>query len=385
MHADPTIATQSFDGVDGTESFILITAPACDAFPAQIAAIEAAYAETLHALGLSASTAIVRRLFVSDILNQLPWLEASSLLAERPQDPVAVSVIQQPPLSDAKAALLAYHVSGGGGLNKKRLTPHHMLVEKSGLRHLWSTRLCMGTESGLISPEGQTRAVFDDLIGMLAGQGGSLRDHCVRTWLYLKDVDVFYHGMVESRRRLFAEQGLTEATHYIASTGIEGACAHQGDLVAMDAYSILGLRPQQMSYLNDFDRLCPTRDYGVTFERGTRVAYADRAHHFISGTASIDRAGEILHRGDVLRQLDRALDNVDALLRSGGATLGDLTHLLVYLRDPSDSRRIGPALRERLGDLPALIVHAPVCRPQWLVEVEGMAIAPHAGADLPAF
>ena len=58
----------------------------------------------------------------------------------------------------------------------------------------------------------------------------------------------------------------------------------------MDAYSILDLASEQVSYLNDFDRLCPTTDYNVTFERVTRVAYADRSHHFISGTASIDRA-----------------------------------------------------------------------------------------------
>ena len=56
----------------------------------------------------------------------------------------------------------------------------------------------------------------------------------------------------------------------------------------MDAYSLLGLQPEQVSYLNDFDRLCATKDYDVTFERGTRIAYADRTHHFISGTASID-------------------------------------------------------------------------------------------------
>ena len=53
----------------------------------------------------------------------------------------------------------------------------------------------------------------------------------------MKDVDIFYRGMVDSRRALFDEHGLTGATHFIASTGIEGACAHRYDVVAMDAYS----------------------------------------------------------------------------------------------------------------------------------------------------
>jgi len=378
------IAERRFEGVDGTEHYLLITPAAEGDFAAQLGEVEAAYGAALRTHGLSPASAVFRRIFVSDILNQMPRLRESPLLADG-DDPVAVSVVQQPPLPRAKLALLAYHVSHGDGLRKQRLSPHHVMIEKNGRRHLWSTGLCAAIDHGSVSPERQTRAVFDELTGALAGQGASLRDHCVRTWIYLKDVDVFYQGMVESRRALFAEHGLTEKTHYIASTGIEGACAHRFDVVAMDAYSLPDLRPEQMSYLNDFDRLCPTRDYGVTFERGTRITYADRAHHFISGTASIDQAGQVVHRGDVLRQFDRAVENVAALLRSGGATLDDLSHLIVYLRDPADCPRIEAAMRERLGDLPALIVQGPVCRPDWLVEIEGIGIARHADPALPAF
>ena len=141
----------------------------------------------------------------------------------------------------------------------------------------------------------------------------------MRTWIYVKDVDFFYQDLVTARTALFEQHGLTRDTHYIASTGIEGACSHRYDTVLMDAYSILGLKPEQVSYLNDFDRLCATKDYDVTFERGTRIAYSDRAHHFISGTASIDATGVVVHPGDVRRQLERTVLNVDSLLRSGGA------------------------------------------------------------------
>ena len=196
--------------------------------------------------------------------------------------------------------------------------------------------MCAAADVGPASAADQTREVFRDLIGALAAQGGTLRDDCVRTWLYIRDVDVFYQDMVKSRAEMFRREGLTGDTHFIASTGIEGACAHHYDLVAMDAYSVLGLAPGQMSYLNDFDHLCATKDYGVTFERATRVAYGDRAHIFMSGTASIDGEGWVVHPGDVLRQLDRALENVDALLADGEAQLADLTHLIVYLRDRGD-------------------------------------------------
>ncbi len=90
--------------------------------------------------------------------------------------------------------------------------------------------------------------------------------------------------------------------------------------------------------------------------------------------------------GDVVRQLERSLDNVDALLHSGGAQLDDMMHLLVYLRDPTDFGEVEGFLRERVAaTTPITIVQGSVCRPEWLVEVEGVAIAPDAAAALPAF
>ena len=71
----------------------------------------------------------------------------------------------------------------------------------------------------LPAPAAETRAVFDELIQVLDSQGATLAGHCVRTWLFIKDVDIFYQDMVDSRRALFEENGLTQHTHYIASTG----------------------------------------------------------------------------------------------------------------------------------------------------------------------
>lgn len=245
--------------------------------------------------------------------------------------------------------------------------------------------LCAHDDKGPGSAARQTHAIFDELVEVLGANGATLAEHCVRTWIFVKDVDVFYQDMVAARSALFARHGMTRDTHYLASTGIEGACTHRYDLVFMDAYSILGLTPAQVSYLNDFGQLCATKDYDVTFERGTQIGYADRAHHFISGTASIDARGAVLHAGDVERQLGRALDNVAALLCSGGAQLEHMTHFIVYLRDPSDHDRIDACLAERFPEIPRLLVQGAVCRPQWLVEVEGIAAVACEDTRLPAF
>ena len=378
--------TKSFRGASGgTEHFISVQAQGDLGFIEQIAQVEEHYAAARLALGITEETAIFKRIFISDVLNQGAIIRDSALVQDTPENPIAVSIIQQPPLPGAKLSLLAYHFGGDATFHKRRLSNRDLLVEKNGLRHIWTTGLCAAETGADASPFAQTRAIFGDLVGTLSGQKGTLRDNCMRTWIYLKDVDVFYQGMVESRGELFNDHGLTADTHFIASTGIEGACGHRYDLVAMDAYSNLDLDQRQVSYLNDFSRMCPTKDYNVHFERGTRIAYADRAHHFISGTASIDNVGQIVHLGDVLRQLDYAIDNVEALLRSGGTDLTSLMHLTIYLRDPTDFSRIKERLAERFPDLPMIVVQGAVCRPQWLVEVEGIAIAENDEMALPRF
>jgi len=385
MVVEGGIASKSFRKDEaGAEHFISVTAPGSFNIKDQIVLVQKRYAEAREALGLTPETAIFRRVYLSDAINQAALVRESALVVEPAASPVAVSIVQQPPLPSSKIALLAYHVEAAD-IKKHRLSPKHMIVEKNGLRHLWSTRLCAGSYGASAAVDTQTRGIFGDLIDTLAHNGGNLRDHCVRTWIYLKDVDVFYQGMVDSRGRLFSRHGMTKDTHYIASTGIEGACPHRFDLVLMDAYSILELAPEQVSYLDDFDQLCATKDYNVHFERGTRIAYADRSHQFISGTASIDNTGQVVHPGDVLKQLERALSNVEALLRSASAGLDDMMHLIVYLRDPSDLGRVDDYLANRFPQLPIITVQGAVCRPEWLVEIEAIAINANDEPDLLSF
>jgi enamine deaminase RidA (YjgF/YER057c/UK114 family) len=383
---DNGLAFRSFRGASGkAEHYITIEAPGDISLPRQIDTIAQRYAEALQALRLPPETAVFRRIYLSDAANQAALVQHSSLCQEPFDSPVAVSLVQQPPLPGGKVALLAYHLESPGPVTKRFVAPGHVLVENGGLGHLWSTQLCAANTDGPSSAADQTHEVFNRLLDALATNGASLAENCVRTWIYVKDVDVFYQDMVAARTALFERHGLTRDTHYLASTGIEGACSHRYDVVLMDAYSILGLTPEQVTYLSAHDRLCDTKDYNVTFERGTRIAYADRAHHFISGTASIDPAGKVVHAGDVQRQLERTLDNVDALLRSGDARLEDMTHFIVYLRDPSDQPKVEVHLAERYPDVPRLVVRGAVCRPEWLVEVEGIAIAPHDVRPLPEF
>ena len=220
--------------------------------------------------------------------------------------------------------------------------------------------------------------MFGNLSSILHSQDARLENDVIRTWLYVRDVDNNYQGMVDARRELFEIVGLTKGTHYIASTGIEGCGENVSDLILLDALTVTGLKPQQITFMSAPEYLSPTYMYNVTFERATQVIYGDRSHYYISGTASIDREGNILYIGDVEKQANRTLININALLSKYNADLKDLKILIVYLRDVSDYWVIQNFLRTNLPpELPYIIVRGSVCRPLWLIEMEGIAVSNH--------
>jgi len=379
-----SVNVSCFRGPSGVDEYHLIVAPTepGDA-GGHLDWVYDSYVAALDDLGLDESTAVVRRFFCSDLKNQAETLEQSPCSSRRDTaGTCAVSWVCQPPLPTAKVALWAYHIKDPAG--ELDLVRHNgtLTLNRGELGHQWTTGITSSNGSTAFE---QTRGVFAQYDAMLRGSGLSITDHVLRTWLYVRDIDANYHGMVAARREFFAEHGLTPDTHFIASSGIEGSTACGDAMVSMDAYAIAAVRPQQISYPAALDHLGPTHSYGVTFERATSIAYRDRVHVILSGTASIDPDGKILYPGDVLKQLDRTLENMEALLDRTGGSLDDMSSFIVYVRDASDHAVARRRMRERFGGAPIQIVHAPVCRPGWLIEVEGTAVVPADNPNLPFF
>lgn len=202
----------------------------------------------------------------------------------------------------------------------------------------------------------------------------TLERNCLRTWFFVRDIDRHYMGMVKARNEVFKEHSLTRDTHFIASTGIGGATADSDQLVKLDYLALTGVRPEQIRYLYAKANLNSTADYGVAFERGTLLTTPQRRYAYISGTASIDHQGRILHEGDVRRQSERVVENVRALLKEAGAGLHDIAMATVYLRDFADREAVESIVSKHLENAPCVFVLAPVCRPKWLVEMECVAV-----------
>lgn len=301
------------------------------------------------------------RFFVSDAVNQQSFLNVS------PTSDAAVSVVQQPPLNGSKVAVWAYLLPDVQLLKEGS---NDLVMLHGGYRHLYQTQLCSsdGDETA------QTTTIFSRYIEQLKKHQCTLASDCIRTWIYVQGVDTHYKGMVDARKACFEAEGLTPETHFIASTGIEGKYINPAALVLMDAYAVQGLQPQQVRYLYAPTHLNPTHEYGVTFERGTAVQYGDRRHVFISGTASIDNRGAIVHPLDITRQIVRMFENIRTLLTEADSDMCDIAHVIVYLRDPADYRVVLTYLKQTYPDIPAVILWAPVCRPGWLIEAECMAV-----------
>jgi enamine deaminase RidA (YjgF/YER057c/UK114 family) len=311
---------------------------------------------------LHGATVVFRRIFLSDAANQMHLLPESL--------PANTSIIEQPPLNGAKIALWAYLQTGVEVLGDR---PSGLFGARHGkYLHLWKgTAIAAEPEN---DPEKQMNTLLNSYVAQLKEHDCTLAGNCIRTWIFVRDVDVNYAGIVKARRELFAENGLTEKTHYIASTGINGQHADPEAAVIFDSYAVKGLEDGQIQYLYARPQMSSTARYGVTFERGTCVRYGDRRHVFISGTASIDNKGKTVHEGDVCNQTVCMIENVTALLREAECEAGDVAQIIVYLRDMADYETVESIVEKHFPETPKLILLAPICRPGWLVEMECLAI-----------
>ena len=306
---------------------------------------------------LPGAALILRRFFLSDSANQRPTVGMG-----------AASLIQQPPLDGSKVALWAYLQRS----DEQQITRQEGLtrIQRGDYTHLWHT----GFFSSVGNSEQQTHEILTQYIRALHEAQCTMEANCVRTWFFCRDVDTQYAGLVKGRREFFAQEGMTSDTHYISSTGIGGIPTDPRAIVQMDAYAMHGLQPQQQQYLCAPTHLNRTIDYGVTFERGTLVRYGDRNQLYISGTASIDAQGNVLHVGQIQQQTQRMWENVEALLREGGSAFDDVMMMIVYLRDTADYQTVCRMFQERFPQVPHIITLAPVCRPTWLIEMECIAV-----------
>lgn len=136
--------------------------------------------------------------------------------------------------------------------------------------------------------------------------------------------------------------------------------------------------PRQISAYN-----YPSR-YGTkppVFARGSLVTSSERTELYISGTASIV-GSETRHKDNAVAQVKETFKNIETLIgkenlkkhHHPGFSLADIAGLRVYIKDRNQYLIIRKEIEKIMGaDMPILYVNDDICRPDLLLEVEGVA------------
>lgn len=338
----------------------------------------------------------VQTVFLSDAAN-MPAARALFEAYFGDRMPLTSFVIQ-PPCDGAALAIEAWAI-GTRTAKVEYLNPDLVTVTYEGIRWIHAGAGCL-QPFGRSAYE-QSIDAFEGMAGMLAEAGASFQD-VVRTWLYQGGITELegdterYRELNRARTDFFAKAltGMRLSARkdgeplYPASTGIgtlnrglvTSCLAVQSERKDVQVISLENpLQTAAFDYPKEYSMKSPK------FSRATAMRMGDYLTTWVSGTASIVDALTV-HPGDIEKQTDQTLTNIERLIEAAnferlgwtdaGATLGDLAKLRVYVKRKEDYEKCRATCERRVGRTPTIYTIADVCRPDLLVEIEGVAFSP---------
>jgi enamine deaminase RidA (YjgF/YER057c/UK114 family) len=315
------------------------------------------------------------------------------------QDLPATSYIAQPPCEGKLIAIEALGLgTARGDVKIERISEQLVIARHNGMA--WTYAALVAPRAGAGRAYEQGVGAFRQLQKLLCGVNMRL-DHVVRTWLYQGGIVADEEGTQRyqelNRARTDAYDGIPflrgrlpkghPPDVYPASTGI----GTEGRSLELSAIALATDRPHVLAVPLENPRQTAAYRYGARyspqspkFSRALAVTCDPYAMIFISGTASITNS-ETRHPGDAAAQTRETLDNIAALISEEnlsrhdlpglGSTLDGIGLARVYIKRKEDYQRVRAVCEERLGELPTVYAVADVCRPDLLVEIEGMALS----------
>jgi enamine deaminase RidA (YjgF/YER057c/UK114 family) len=228
-----------------------------------------------------------------------------------------------------------------------------------------------GAKAG--SRAAQTARTLEHLQAVLEQAGFGLAD-VVRTWFYLDKILSWYNEFNRARTRIYS--GVKFHTGSLpASTGI-GARNPAGTALTLAAWAFRPVEPGACAKEVASPMQCPAPAYGSSFSRAMEISTNGGRQLFISGTASIALEGQTLWVGDVRKQVEMTMEVVEAILRSRGMSLDDLSRATAYFRRAADAAALAAWMADRgRATLPVVATECDICRDDLLFELEAEAIS----------
>ena len=311
----------------------------------------------------------------------------------------ATSYISQPPSDGKLLAIEALGVGQGKGeVDIERISEKLVIARHNGIA--WAHCAQVVPETNVDGVYGGTLDAFEQ-IRRLFGESKIRFDQVIRTWLYLGGIvdddgpvqrykelnrarTDFYRDIQFQADRLPAN---CRGPIFPASTGI----GTEGRGIMISAIALATERKDIKVVPLENPRQTPAFDYAThyspkspKFSRAMALSCGNYATIFISGTASITHS-ETKHIGDAAAQTHETLDNIEALISENnlaqhhlpglGSSLEGLALVRVYVKRQADYADIRAVCEKRLGELPTIYAMADVCRPDLLVEIEGIAFS----------
>lgn len=108
---------------------------------------------------------------------------------------------------------------------------------------------------------------------------------------------------------------------------------------------------------------------------------------YLAGQVGVDGSGTLAGNGDFAAQVRQVFANLKTGLEAAGATFRDVVKLNYYCADSVDLSVHLPVVRETRDDYvntsapptSTFVVVRRLVRPEWLIEVEAVAVVPDAG------
>ena len=309
----------------------------------------------------------------------------------------ATNFVLQAPCCGAALAVEAWAI-GGKAVRVEFFGSQALAVSYDSVRWIYCAGVAPGAAALGIYP--QTMDTLGRLQAALADAGSSFQ-RVVRTWFYIGGITEpeagaqRYQELNRARTDFYRDiqfhcASLASAAPggvYPASTGIgmsgSGLVASCMALETSrkDVLMLPLENPQQTpAYIYD-----PVHSpQSPKFSRAVALVLGNYVTTWVSGTASIVDS-ESRHLGDPEKQTAQTIDNIERLisadnftahgLKGAGARLQDLAKIRVYVKRAEDLAKCRAVCERRFGPVPAIYAVADICRPELLIEIEGVAFS----------
>ena len=254
------------------------------------------------------------------------------------------------------------------------------LLDTGYMRMLFLNGITGSTAPGGFAADhtAQCRAMFERTDAILRKHDFVFSD-VARTWIHVDRLLDWYTELNDVRNAFFDQVGVRRPGQPFAppaSTGIQGG-GGLGAEVFMDVLAIKEAPPSPGAVPGrPFQQMRTNRqneapEYASAFSRGMAVCCGADHLLLVSGTASIDRAGNSVFHGDVGGQIEEAFRCASAVLEYSGASCDDAVTAVLFFKNESAYEEYRETLAIRNDrHLPAIAVFADVCRDELLFELE---------------